>query len=101
MKSGKVQLAGIESINGNDAYKLTNGSKTLFYDVKTGLKVAEERIRTANGQSMTQRVVLSDYKPAGSILIPYKSTVNMMGMEIAMDVTSVKVNEGVSDADFQ
>ncbi len=101
LKSGKAQLSGIESINGSDAYKLTNGNKTLFYDVKTGLKVAEETTRTANGQSMTQRVVLSDYKPAGGILIPNKSTINMMGMEIVMEVTSLKVNEGVADTDFQ
>ncbi len=102
LKSGKAKLAGIESINGSDAYKVTaGGSKIFFYDAKTGLKVAQETTVQANGQSMTQRVLMSDYKPAGSILIPYKSTVNMMGMEIAMDVTSAKVNEGVADTDFQ
>lgn len=102
LKSGKAKLAGIESVNGADAYKLTiGGIKTFFYDVKTGLKVAQETTRETNGQSMTQRVLYSDYKPAGGMLIPYKSTVNMMGMEIVMEVTSVKVNEGVADADFQ
>lgn len=101
LSSGKAQLAGIESISGNNAYKIVSGRKAMFYDIKTGLKVAEESSQDVKGQTMTQRTLLSDYKLVGNILIPYKMTVNMMGMDIVQDVTDAKINEGVTDADFQ
>jgi len=101
LSSEKGQLTGIESIAGSDTYKIVNGKNTLFYDVKTGLKVAEESTQDVKGKTLTQRRLLSDYKPAGGILIPYKITLNMMGMEIEQNVTDAKVNEGVADADFQ
>ncbi len=102
LTSGKAKVSGIEAINGADAYKITNGNKTYFYDVKTGLKVAEETVKSMNGNTISQRVLLSDYKPlVGGMLIPYQHAMNMMGMDIVQTITDVKVNEGVTDADFQ
>lgn len=101
LKSPNVKLSGIESVDGKDAYKITNGHRTAYYDVKTSLKVAEETNKTVQGKSATQRALLSDYRSVAGVLIPYKTIVNMMGMDIVQHVTDVKVNEGVSDSDFQ
>lgn len=101
MKSADAKVAGIEAIEGNEAYKVLKGNKAYFYDVKSGFKVAEETSANVNGQSMTQRILLSNYKPVGNLLMPYTQTLNMMGMEIMQQISDVKVNEVFPDSDFQ
>lgn len=101
INSDKVQLAGIENINGSDAYKIADGNTIRFYDANTGLKVAEEITQEANGQQMTQRSYLSEYKEFKDVKFPTKRTMNMMGMDIEMTSDKILVNEGVSDSDFK
>jgi hypothetical protein len=36
-----VTLTGIETINGKDTYAIKDGKTTFYYDVNTGLKLAE------------------------------------------------------------
>ncbi|WP_320973779.1 pitrilysin family protein [Dysgonomonas capnocytophagoides] len=101
VNSSSIQLAGIENINGTDTYKLVDGDVSFFYDVKTGLKVAEGvKKEVAEGQTVDQIGYYGDYKEISGVKIPYKSTLNV-GMEIELNVIDVKINEGVSDADFQ
>ncbi|NDV70338.1 pitrilysin family protein [Dysgonomonas sp. 25] len=101
LNSDKAQLAGIENINGADAYKVMDGNSTSFYDVKSGLKIAEETTREANGRQMTTRTYLNDYKEVNGVKFPFKHTTNMMGMDVEMTTDYLKVNEDVSDADFK
>lgn len=101
LNSKSIQLAGIENINGADAYKLVDGDISFFYDVNTGLKVAEGlKKEDPEGKTIAQIGYYGDYTEISGIKIPYKSTLNV-GMEIELKVVDVKINEGVSDADFQ
>ncbi|KGO79413.1 M16 family metallopeptidase [Flavobacterium beibuense] len=95
-----ITLKGIESYNGSDVYAIVNGDATIYFDVKTGLKVA--KIETAQGPQGEVSVTTpySDYKEVKGVKIPYKSSINI-GMEVELTVSDVKINEGVSDADFQ
>lgn len=95
-----LTVDGIESINGADAYVIKDGKSTYYYDVKSGLRVAESKSIAAEGQTMTQTMNFSDYKEVKGIKFPHKVSMNM-GMDIDFVVSSVKVNEGVTDADFQ
>ncbi|SHG10795.1 M16 family metallopeptidase [Dysgonomonas macrotermitis] len=99
--SNSIQLAGIESINNSDAYKLVDGDISFYYDVNTGLKVAEAvKKEVSEGQSIDQIGYYSDYREISGVKIPYKSTLNV-GVEVELNVVDIKINEGVSDADFQ
>lgn len=101
VNSPTIQLEGIENMNGIDAYKLVDGANTFYYDVNTGLKVAEGvKKEIAPGQEVDQIRFQSDYREISGVKIPYQSTMNV-GLEIELNVVDVKVNEGVSDADFQ
>lgn len=101
VNSTTVKLAGIENINGADAYKLTDGDVSFFYDVNSGLKLAEGvKKEVAEGKSMDQIGYYGNYKEISGVKIPYKSTLNV-GMEVELEVVDVKVNEGISDADFK
>jgi hypothetical protein len=98
-KKTGVTLDGIETMNGSDAYVIKDGKSTFYYDVKSGLKVAESKLMEAGGQKVTQTTNYSDYKEVKGIKFPYKTVLNI-GMEIELTTTDVKINEGVSDEDF-
>ena len=95
-----ITLTGIENINGTDAYAIKNGKSTYFYDVKTGYKVAEAKELEQGGQKMTQTTYYQDYKDVKGLKFPYKTIMNV-GIEIELITSEVKINEGVTDADFK
>ncbi len=90
-----TQLKGIETIDGVDAYAIVNGKTTRYYDVKTGLKISEV---TATPQGNTG-VAYKDYKDVKGVKVPF-SLVLDMGMSVEVKMDEVKVNEGVTEADF-
>ena len=98
-KQGLI-LESIESINGKDAYAIKNGKTTLFYDVNTGLKVAETKVMEQGGKSISQTTNYSDYRVVKGVKVPFNIIQNV-GFELDIKISDVKINEGVSDADFQ
>jgi zinc protease len=95
-----VTLAGVEAIDGNDAFAVKNGDTTNYYDVKSGLKVAEAKEQEQGGQKMTLMTYFKDYKDVKGVKVPY-NVIKNVGIELDIKLTDVKINEGVSDADFQ
>ncbi len=95
-------LEGSENVNGKMAYKVkVSDEKTVFYDAETGLKVQEVTQAEMQGQQFTSTINYEDYKAVGGILFPYviKQTVGPQSFEFM--VTDIKINEGVTDADFE
>lgn len=90
-----TQLKGIESIDGVDAYAIVNGKTTRYYDVKTGLKISEV---TSSPQG-NSGVAYKNYKDVKGLKFPF-SLVLDMGMSVEVKIDEVKVNEGVTEADF-
>ena len=95
-----AKLTGIEMMDGKDVYVLVDGKTTRYYDVTTGLKVAESQTIEQGTQKMTQTTSYDDYRKVKDIKIPYKMSMNV-GIDIELNVTDVKINEGVTDADFK
>jgi zinc protease len=93
-------LTGIEPINGSDAYALKNGDETLYYDVKTGLKIADSNTRDQGGKKVTMMTYYNDYKDVKGLKFPFNIIKNV-GIELDIKIADVKINEGVSDADFK
>ena len=100
MKKTDLVLDGIEPFNGSDAYVIKNGKSTLYYDVKSGLKVAESKTVERGEQKMTVTTNFGDYKDVKGVKFPYAITMNQ-GFELNFIMSDVKVNEGVTDADFK
>jgi len=99
-KKENLVLTGIESINGNDAYTIQNGKSTLYYDLKSGLKVAESKTIEQGPNKMTQTTNYGDYREVKGVKVPFNIIQNV-GFELDIKMSEVKINEGVSDADFQ
>ena len=95
-----LTLVNIEPINGKDAYAIKNGKTTLFYDVASGLKVAESIILEQGGKSMTKTNSYSDYREVKGVKVPFNIIQNV-GFDLDIKMSDVKINEGVTDADFQ
>lgn len=98
-KEGLV-LTGIEPINGSDAYAIQNGKTTMYYDTKSGLKVSEAKTMEQGGKSMTQTTNFGDYREVKGVKIPF-NVIQNVGFELDIKMSDVKINEGVSDVDFQ
>jgi predicted Zn-dependent peptidase len=100
LKKTDLVLDGIEPMNGTDAYVIKNGKSTLYYDVKTGLKIAESKLIEKGDKKMTVVTNFGDYKEVKGVKIPHAMMMNQ-GFELDFKMNEVKINEGVSDADFQ
>ncbi|WP_396182585.1 insulinase family protein [Flavobacterium sp.] len=95
-----ITLGAVENINGTDAYTVKNGKSTYYFDVKTGLKIAEAKELEQGGQKMTQMTYYSDYKEVKGIKVPHKTTLNI-GVELELTTSDVKINEGITEEDFK
>lgn len=100
MKKTTLVLDGIEPYNGSDAYIVKDGNTSYYYDVKSGLKVAEAKTVERGDKKMTVTTNFGDYKDVKGVKIPYSITMNQ-GFELNFVLTDVKVNEGVTDEDFK
>ena len=100
LKKADITLSSIETINGKDAYGIKDGKTTYFYDTTTGLKVAESKVLEQGGQSMTQTTNYGDYRDVKGVKVPFNIIQNV-GFELDIKMSDIKINEGVTDADFQ
>ncbi len=106
----KLSVLGTEKVNNADAYKLlvtmpSGKADTEFYDVASKLLVKQIISRNMNGQDAVVTYDFGDYKKAGDVMLPYKLSLSIasgaMSQSIDITLTDIKVNEGVTDADFQ
>ena len=100
LKKPEISLTGIETINGTEAYALKNGKTTLYYDVKSGLKIADVITIEQGGKTMIKTNSYLDYREVKGVKVPFNMIQNV-GFELNIKMTDVKINEGVTDADFQ
>ena len=95
-----IALNGIEAVNGQDAYVVQFGDSRYFYDVKTGLRIASENESGEGAQKRKVMTSFNDYVDVKGVKVPYKITLDV-GMPLEFITQDVKVNEGVTDKDFE
>lgn len=96
-----VSIEGIEVVGDKKAYRIKiTESKSSFYDIETGLKLQEVNALEMEGQNMKQTLKFEDYQQVSGIKFPFKMFQNMGPQNIEFVVKEIKVNEGVSDLDF-
>jgi hypothetical protein len=101
----KAEVKGIKDVNGRDAYEieltLPSGKKWYhYYDVESGLKVRETSTLDTPQGSFNQVVDMGDYKEIDGIKYPHKLSQQMGPQTIELEVTNIKVNQGISEAMF-
>ena len=106
----KLKVSGTEKVEGKDAYKLEvtlpgGKSQTEYYDTQSHLLVRLVKEVAANNMTILNTVTFGDYKKVGNVLFPYTQQVSVSanGQEqnFEMKATDIKINEGVTAADFK
>jgi len=93
---------GIEDVNGQKAYKVNvSDEKSAFFDTETGLKIQEVTKAEMMGQEVISTINYSDYRAVEGILFPYGISQSMGPQVLDFVVSEIKINEGVTDADFE
>ena len=98
-------LTGIENINGKDAYVITTKGEivtsTAFYDVGTGLKIKEAQVISMGGKTQNQETTFGEYKDYDGIKFPITKSGSLGPQTVEFKLIDVKINEGVSESDFE
>ena len=99
--AGGVSIEGVEGVGDKKAYKLKiSDSKTAFYDMESGLKIKEVTVQEAQGQTIQATMMMDDYKEVSGIRFPHTLNQSAGPMTFDFIVKEIKVNEGVSESDF-
>lgn len=97
----KATLDRIEPIDGVNYYVIKDGTSEIFYDVKTGLKLKEVKtVKTPRGD-VSIPTTFSNYKEVNGVLFPHSVGTKSGPMDLKFEVQEIKINEGVTDADFK
>ncbi|TVZ58407.1 putative Zn-dependent peptidase [Flavobacteriaceae bacterium MAR_2010_105] len=92
-----VTLERIEDVDGEKAYKIKIDDATSnYYSVSSGLKIKEVK-STPMGENST---FFTEYKEVSGIKFPFKIGQTFGPRKMDFIVKEVKINEGVTDADF-
>ncbi len=106
----KLKVNGTEKVNGKDAYKLEvtlpNGkTQTEYYDTQSHLLVKLDKESQANNMTISNSVEFGNYKKVGNVMFPHTQQVTVSAngqvQSFEMNVNDIKLNEGVTAADFK
>jgi hypothetical protein len=98
----KGKLDRIEPIDGVNYFVITFNESEIFYDMKSGLKLKEiKTVKTPDGKEVKVPTTFSDYKEVNGIMFPHAMGTKMGPMDLNFVIKEIKINEGVSDADFE
>ena len=96
------ELLRIEPLEGKNAIVLKYKDSEVYYDMTSGLKVKEVKTaKTPDGKEVKIPTVYSDYKEVNGVKFPHAIGIKSGPMNLDFVVQEIKVNEGVSDADFE
>ena len=100
----KLNLKGIEAVNGKDAYIMEvtspKGKKsTEWYDVESKLKVRISQTVTTEAGPIINTTDIWEYKEVDGVKFP--SVISISGaMSMKLTAESINVNKGVADSEF-
>ncbi len=102
MIAENATLEGIEDVDGQEAYAVKmDETTTNYYSKDSGLKVKQVKTMKQGPQTMTIPITYSDYREVEGVKFPFQLSQTMGAMTLTFQVSDVKVNEDVTDADFE
>ncbi|MEO5892667.1 MAG: pitrilysin family protein [Ferruginibacter sp.] len=102
----KTDYLGLGKVEDEETYRLKvvmpSGKTSIQeYGVKSGLLLKEETTSVQENAEVPMTVEYKNYKKFGTILLPTEVTRNVGGQEIPLKYKDIKINEGVTEADFK
>ena len=101
-----IELVGKTEVDDEAAYEIkVSDSKSLFYSIKTGLKLKEVTTQEVEGNSMITENFYNNYEEVEGILFPMSINLVTPAMPIPgglfLNATSIMLNVETSDSDFE
>ncbi|MEP7143268.1 MAG: pitrilysin family protein [Ferruginibacter sp.] len=102
----KTDYLGTGKTDDEETYRLKvvmpSGKTSIQeYSTKTGLLLKEETTTVQGDAEIPMTVEYKNYKKFGTLLLPTEVTRNAGGQEIPFKYKEIKLNEGVTEADFK
>lgn len=102
----KTSYLGVDKVNDEGAYKIkvikpSGKTITEYYSMKSGLLLRTESVESQGGQEISVTTDYSDYRKVGNLMFPFTFTQSAGGQDLEFKSSEIKINEGVSDADFK
>ncbi|WP_194851460.1 insulinase family protein [Nonlabens antarcticus] len=96
------ELVGVEMMGDKKVYVIKwSDTKKTYYDMSTGYLVAQENTAEAQGQKFTTMIKFDNYKEVKGVKYPMTIIQSLSGRDMRFDINTLRVNEGVTDADFE
>jgi len=102
----KTDYLGTGKVGDEDTYRLKvmmpSGKTSIQeYSIKSGLLLKEETTSIQGDAEIPMMVEYKNYKKTGNVLFPMEVTRNVGDQEIPFKYKEIKLNEGVTAADFK
>lgn len=100
-----VETTGVESVNGEDAYRVVQtpekgNAVTTYYSVKTGLAIRSKTTVESQMGNIPAEATISGYREIEGVLYPVKMIQKAAGQNIAITIDSVEINTDIPDEQF-
>jgi hypothetical protein len=99
-----ITYLGIDTVDKKPAYKVLLKNSSLnwiqYYDVKTGFKIMDEKPVIAAQKTYLQKTFYSDFRQVNDIYFPFKIEQILGQQMMDFEVTSIKINSGINDSEF-
>ncbi len=103
--AANISLESMVDIEGSETYKLKvseNGKDSYrYYDAESGLLKRVEATEEAEGQSVMTVVTYGNYSDVNGLQFPYSQSIVAGPQVINLNITNIKINDGVTEADFK
>jgi zinc protease len=101
----KTEYLGKGKVGDEETYRLkvvmpSGKTSVQQYAVKSGLLLMEETTAKQGDAEIPQTIEYKNYIKVGNILLATQITRNAGGQEFTMNLSGIKLNEGVTDSDF-
>jgi zinc protease len=100
------EYIGKGKVGNEDSYRLkvtfASGRVSVqHYSTKSGLLLQEETTSKQGEVDSPVTIDYKDYRKVGNIMLPFNKITSQDGQIFDMKYTDIKINEGVTDADFK
>jgi predicted Zn-dependent peptidase len=102
----KTEYLGKGKVEEEDTYRLkvvmpSGKTSVQQYSIKTGLLLEEETTMKQGDNELPITIDYKNYKKVGSIMYPTQVIRNVGGQEYTANYSDIKINEGVTEAEFK
>jgi predicted Zn-dependent peptidase len=100
------EVKGIEQVEGKDAYNIEIKSPkgrtfNFYYDIASGLRVKEARPEESPAGKVVIQITNISFKEINGVKLPVKQIYDLGQLKINIDITDVKLNQGLKMDDLK